>query len=36
MEFSVFIQGYLPGPQAHDPDREHEGLLQRDGAGGLC
>jgi len=24
VEFSVFIQGYLPGPAAHDPQKEHE------------
>lgn len=24
MEFGLFIQGYLPGPDAHDPTAEHE------------
>jgi alkanesulfonate monooxygenase SsuD/methylene tetrahydromethanopterin reductase-like flavin-dependent oxidoreductase (luciferase family) len=28
MEFGLFVQGYLPGPQAHDPDREHAALLR--------
>ena len=27
MEFGLFLQGYLPGPQAHDPEREHAELL---------
>jgi alkanesulfonate monooxygenase SsuD/methylene tetrahydromethanopterin reductase-like flavin-dependent oxidoreductase (luciferase family) len=26
MEFGLFLQGYLPGPGAHDPQREHEAL----------
>ena len=28
MEFSVFIQGYLPGPAAHDPQKEHEAFAK--------
>lgn len=28
MEFGLFLQGYLPGPGAHDPDREHEMFLR--------
>lgn len=27
MEFGLFLQGYLPGPQAHDPECEHAELL---------
>ena len=29
MEFGIFINGYLPGPAAHDPDCEHE-MLRRE------
>ena len=28
MEFGLFLQGYVPGPGAHDPDREHEAFLR--------
>ena len=28
MEFGIFLQGYLPGPQAHDSDSEHAALCQ--------
>ncbi|HZN15396.1 MAG TPA: LLM class flavin-dependent oxidoreductase [Acidimicrobiales bacterium] len=28
MEFGLFLQGYVPGPGAHDPDAEHEALLR--------
>jgi len=28
MEFSLFFQGYIPGPDAHNPDREHEFLMR--------
>jgi alkanesulfonate monooxygenase SsuD/methylene tetrahydromethanopterin reductase-like flavin-dependent oxidoreductase (luciferase family) len=28
VEFGIFIQGFLPGPQAHDSDKEHEELLR--------
>jgi alkanesulfonate monooxygenase SsuD/methylene tetrahydromethanopterin reductase-like flavin-dependent oxidoreductase (luciferase family) len=28
MEFGIFIQGYLPGPQAHDSEAEHRALLR--------
>jgi alkanesulfonate monooxygenase SsuD/methylene tetrahydromethanopterin reductase-like flavin-dependent oxidoreductase (luciferase family) len=27
MEFGIFIQGYVPGPAAHDTDREHAAFL---------
>ena len=27
MEFGIFIQGYVPGPAAHDTEREHAALL---------
>ncbi len=27
MEFGVFVQGYLPGPNAHDTEHEHAALL---------
>src|SRR5262249_28200493 len=27
MEFGVFIQGYVPGPAAHDPTSEHDALV---------
>lgn len=27
MEFGIFIQGYLPGPQAHDTEAEHRGFM---------
>jgi alkanesulfonate monooxygenase SsuD/methylene tetrahydromethanopterin reductase-like flavin-dependent oxidoreductase (luciferase family) len=28
MEFGIFLQGYLPGPQAHDTDSEHTMLMR--------
>lgn len=28
MEFGIFLQGYLPGPQAHDPESEHTALTR--------
>jgi alkanesulfonate monooxygenase SsuD/methylene tetrahydromethanopterin reductase-like flavin-dependent oxidoreductase (luciferase family) len=28
MEFGIFIQGFVPGPAAHDSDKEHEALLR--------
>ena len=28
MEFGIFIQGYLPGADAHDPAKEHEMFLR--------
>lgn len=28
MEFGLFLQGYLPGQDAHDPDKEHEMFLR--------
>jgi alkanesulfonate monooxygenase SsuD/methylene tetrahydromethanopterin reductase-like flavin-dependent oxidoreductase (luciferase family) len=28
MEFSLFFQGYIPGPDAHDPEKEHAFLLK--------
>ena len=28
MEFGLFLQGYVPGPAAHDTDREHEAFLR--------
>jgi len=28
MEFSLFFQGYIPGPDAHDPDKEHAFLMK--------
>jgi alkanesulfonate monooxygenase SsuD/methylene tetrahydromethanopterin reductase-like flavin-dependent oxidoreductase (luciferase family) len=28
MEFGIFLQGYVPGPDAHDPVKEHEALLR--------
>ncbi len=28
MEFGIFIQGYMPGPQAHDKDAEHQALMR--------
>jgi alkanesulfonate monooxygenase SsuD/methylene tetrahydromethanopterin reductase-like flavin-dependent oxidoreductase (luciferase family) len=28
MEFSLFFQGYIPGPDAHNPDKEHEFLMR--------
>ncbi len=28
MEFGIFLQGYLPGPQAHDTEAEHAALLR--------
>ena len=27
MEFGIFIQGWVPGPQAHDSEAEHRALL---------
>jgi hypothetical protein len=27
MEFGIFIQGWVPGPPAHDSDAEHRALL---------
>ena len=27
MEFGIFIQGYVPGPDAQDPEAEHEALM---------
>src|SRR2546421_7364702 len=27
MEFGIFIQGYVPGPDAHDSEKEHAALL---------
>ena len=30
MEFGIFLNGYLPGPAAHDTDCEHEMLRSRD------
>ena len=27
MEFGIFLQGYVPGPGAHDPDTEHAALM---------
>lgn len=31
MEFGLFLQGYLPGPDAHDPGAEHE-MFEREAA----
>ena len=28
MEFGIFLNGYLPGPAAHDPDSEHTMLTR--------
>jgi alkanesulfonate monooxygenase SsuD/methylene tetrahydromethanopterin reductase-like flavin-dependent oxidoreductase (luciferase family) len=28
VEFGLFLQGYVPGAAAHDPDAEHEALLR--------
>ena len=28
MEFGIFVQGHLPGPQAHDRAAEHRALMQ--------
>ena len=28
MEFGVFMNGYLPGPAAHDPASEHTMLMR--------
>jgi alkanesulfonate monooxygenase SsuD/methylene tetrahydromethanopterin reductase-like flavin-dependent oxidoreductase (luciferase family) len=28
MEFGLFLQGYVPGAAAHDPDREHQAFLR--------
>jgi alkanesulfonate monooxygenase SsuD/methylene tetrahydromethanopterin reductase-like flavin-dependent oxidoreductase (luciferase family) len=28
MEFSLFFQGYIPGPDAHDPVKEHNFLMR--------
>jgi len=27
VEFGLFVQGYVPGPDAHDPEHEHRALL---------
>ena len=27
MEFGLFVQGYIPGPNAHDPEHEHVALM---------
>ncbi len=31
MEFGLFLNGYLPGPAAHDPDSEHTMLMREVG-----
>lgn len=28
MEFGLFVQGYVPGPKAHDTDAEHTALMR--------
>ena len=28
MEFGIFIQGYLPGPDAHEPSKEHDAFAR--------
>lgn len=28
MEFGLFVQGYIPGPKAHDPEAEHTALVR--------
>src|SRR5919202_1461445 len=28
MEFGLFLQGYVPGAAAHDPDSEHDALTE--------
>ncbi len=28
MEFGLFIQGYIPGPAAHDPEAEHNAFMR--------
>lgn len=28
MEFGLFMQGYLPGPKAHDPEAEHTAFMK--------
>ena len=28
MEFGIFLNGYIPGPAAHDPRWEHEALMR--------
>lgn len=28
MEFGIFLNGYIPGPAAHDPAKEHEMLMR--------
>lgn len=28
MEFGIFVQGYLPGDQAHNPDAEHKAFMR--------
>jgi hypothetical protein len=28
MEFGIFVQGHLPGPQAHDRAAEHRAFMQ--------
>jgi alkanesulfonate monooxygenase SsuD/methylene tetrahydromethanopterin reductase-like flavin-dependent oxidoreductase (luciferase family) len=36
MEFGIFLQGYLPGPQAHDTDAEHTALTREMGLAQLA
>ena len=31
MEFGIFVNGYIPGPAAHDPASEHEQLMREAG-----
>jgi alkanesulfonate monooxygenase SsuD/methylene tetrahydromethanopterin reductase-like flavin-dependent oxidoreductase (luciferase family) len=31
MEFGLFLQGYVPGPAAHDPAAEHEAFMREAG-----
>jgi len=28
VEFGLFVQGYIPGPNAHDPEHEHAALMR--------
>ena len=28
MEFGIFIQGYIPGPEAHNPEVEHDAFMR--------
>src|SRR5690349_2675938 len=28
MEFGIFLQGFVPGPDAHDPQREHDAFMR--------